>query len=513
MLTIYTSLKSGEGRVREIQARALANWRALGCEVVTLAGPVAFEAVARAAAEGASPVCAWCNADILFDDGLNDVVAWCAAQAEDYLIVGQRTDLLEGGQRELHRPSGMDYFIFRKGMFRDLPPTVMGRSYCDSALVAYCLRRGIRAIDATDVMTVTHQWHDYGHVAGGRAEVFGGEAAQANRRNNGLRDFGPHIADVKERFEKREGFEALRAVPKRVPLLRRMGLRGVWNRLTRGGIGFWGIREYAGGKGARFFTRSKIIQNYGNSNVVWKFNHVNEWAAGVYTGFDFPCLWRGWREKKRTGEQWTVFVWDPPALSHRDALPPLKWTIDFFWRMTARHCDKLVLNIHPGLLDEMGIRVKNGKWGHVEVEYRMQDAFEGMVPAPISDLSAYAYDMGILSAEVTAKGSKLIAEAMRHMPGVTCKWFNGLSQQEAFDRLRQCRVLVAPYLPVPSLKWNYALKLFEYLQLGRPILASDNPGNAAIAAKYPGRITLFKSGDWRDFVAKYDEMTKGTSVP
>jgi len=136
----------------------------------------------------------------------------------------------------------------------------------------------------------------------------------------------------------------------------------------------------------------------------------------------------------------------------------------------------------------------------------MQDAFEGMVPAPIANPSAFSYDIGILSTEVTAKGSKLIAEAMRHMPGVTCKWFNGLSQQEAFDQLRQCRVLVAPYLPVPSLKWNYVLKLFEYLGLGRPILASDNPGNAAIAAKYPGRITLFKSGDRRDFVAKYHTL-------
>lgn len=236
----------------------------------------------------------------------------------------------------------------------------------------------------------------------------------------------------------------------------------------------------------------------------------------VCTGFDFPCLWTGWRIKRRLRIPWTMYLWDPPALSHRDGFAPLRWAIDGVWRWFARRCDRLVLNIHPGLLDEIGYKPRVG-----QLECRMQDAFEGLTPAPIADSDTFEYDFGVLSNWMVAKGAELMAEVMRCMPDKTCLWigdpppsknqtteqsslsFAGrLGQEEAFEKLRKCRVLVAPYLNVPSLKWNYVLKLFEYLKLGRPILASDNPGNAAVAQKYPGRIILFQSGLVEDFVRK-----------
>lgn len=524
-MTIFTSLKSGRGRVEEIQRSALANWRALGLEVVTLDGPVEFESVARRAAESDASVCAWCNADILFGEGLKRVVEWCEAQTEDFLVLGRRTDLLAGGQRELHRPSGMDYFIFRRGMFRDLPPTIMGRAYCDSAILAYCLRRRIRVIDATDVLTVTHQWHDYGHVAGGRGEVFGGAEAQANKRNNGLRDFGPHIADVGLRFGDEGvvvGSSCSVVKRKHIPILRRLGMWGLWNRLTRGGLGFWGIHEYVGKQGCRYLTRSKVEWWSPNSNVQMRFRQVVEAPPGIWTGFDFPCMWYAWRARAKS--EWTLFLWDPPSLSHRDRFPPLRWAIDLVFRWFARRCDRLVLNIHPGLLGEIGFgdEVIEAWRRKGKLVLRMQDAFDDLQLPELTDDSdvAFDYDFGVLSNWSVAKGGPLLAEALAHMPGVSCLWigdppadgvasveFAGrLPQADAFARLRRCRVLVAPYLGVRSLKWNYVLKLFEYLQLGRPIIASDNPGNAEVAAKYPGRIKLFKSGDWVDFMATCAEV-------
>ena len=239
-------------------------------------------------------------------------------------------------------------------------------------------------------------------------------------------------------------------------------------------------------------------------------------SALIFTGFDFPCMWVGWRLKRKMGSKWTVFCWDPPSLSHRDRFPLLRWMIDFLFRWFLRRCDRLVLNVHPGLLDEIGYKPREG-----QLECRMQDAFEGLVPAPIADSDSFEYDFGVLSNWKVAKGAELMAEVMRCMPDKTCLWigdpppsknqtteqssisFAGrLGQEEAFEKLRKCRVLVAPYLNVPSLKWNYVLKLFEYLKLGRPILASDNPGNAAVAQKYPGRIILFQSGLVEDFVRK-----------
>ena len=233
-------------------------------------------------------------------------------------------------------------------------------------------------------------------------------------------------------------------------------------------------------------------------------------GINVFTGFDFPCMFKAWRLKRRLGCQWTVFLWDPPSLSHRDRFPPLRWAIDAVFRFFAKRCDKLVLNIHPGVLDEIGYKPRDG-----QVELRMQDAFEG---SPFlntetqrhRDAERFEYDFGVLSNWSREKGGFLVADALKQMPGKKCLWIGDpalenvsnqidfvgrLPQEEAFERLKKCRVLLAPYLPVRSLKWNYVLKLFEYLQLGCPIIASDNPGNVKVAERYPGRIRLFKSGD------------------
>ncbi len=240
--------------------------------------------------------------------------------------------------------------------------------------------------------------------------------------------------------------------------------------------------------------------------------------ALVFTGFDFPSMFIGWRLKEKHGFPWTVFLWDPPSLSHRDGFPPLRWAIDAVFRFFAKRCDRLVLNIHPGLLDEIGYRPREG-----QLELRMQDAWERIDPNHVRqtgqvDKKQFDYDFGVLANWSMAKGGDLMTEAMRLMPGKKCLWigdtpsdgsardgidFAGrLPQDEAFARLSKCRVLIVPYLATRALKWNYPLKLFEYLQLGLPVLASDNPGNAAIAKRFPGHITLFKSGDVHDLIRK-----------
>ncbi len=258
------------------------------------------------------------------------------------------------------------------------------------------------------------------------------------------------------------------------------------------------------------------------SNVV-RFRHVwdvltrKDEEAGngvkVFTGFDFPCMYVGWQLKKKHGCKWTVFLWDPPCLSHRDGFPPLRWAIDALFRFFAKRCDRLVLNVHPGLLDEIGYKPREG-----QLELRMQDAWGGIKVgrAERADENGFEHDFGVLANWSKAKGGELMAEAMKRMPGKKCLWigdslgygitrmgieFAGrLPQDEAFQRLKKCRVLVAPYLSTRALKWNYPLKLFEYLELDRPIVASDNPGNATIAGRSKGRIVLFKSGDVCDLV-------------
>ena len=256
------------------------------------------------------------------------------------------------------------------------------------------------------------------------------------------------------------------------------------------------------------------------SNVV-RFRHVwdvltrKDEEAGngvkVFTGFDFPCMYVGWQLKKKHGCKWTVFLWDPPCLSHRDCFPPLRWAIDALFRFFAKRCDKLVLNIHPGLLDEIGYKPLEG-----QLELRMQDAWDGFDFNHVERVDGFEYDFGVLANWSKAKGGELMAAAMSQIPGKKCLWigdppkdgktrsrieFAGrLPQDEAFEQLSKCRVLVVPYLATRAFKWNYPLKLFEYLHLGRPILASDNPGNTAVAERFKGRIVLFKSGNVDDFI-------------
>lgn len=247
-MIVLTSFKPFRDRVGFIQMRAIENWKKMfpgarivdfqhetrtpveGVERLVVEGeaghPPTFNAIADWAAQNCrGEVCLYLNADILFEkyelkfpDG-------------DFLGIGQRIDTLpEGGQR-LHRPSGMDYFFFRAGMFADLPQTVVGRAYYDCALVAWCLRRGVKVVDLTAVVTALHQWHDYSHVSSGRKEVFEGAEAKANKAKNELADFGPHIADAPY---------AMTTDGKIIPnpkcsWLRQHGYWKLWNILTRGG--------------------------------------------------------------------------------------------------------------------------------------------------------------------------------------------------------------------------------------------------------------------------------------
>ena len=244
MLTLLTTVKAFNGAADVIQRSALRSWlvacpdaeivmfgpcegaaevcRAFGIQQVVstrraASGVPYFEDVAAWAATcGRADLQVYLNADILLPPDFEQHLSRVSSSLlnNDFLLLGQRIDLPQGqcidgtrfydqlrdllrsGQAQLHRPTGMDYFVFRRGMWRDLPSLIMGRGGCDSALVAYCLRRKIPVIDASFAFPVVHQWHDYGHVDGGKPEAHYGEESQFNFRNHGLRDFAPHCLDA-----------------------------------------------------------------------------------------------------------------------------------------------------------------------------------------------------------------------------------------------------------------------------------------------------------------------------
>jgi hypothetical protein len=133
-----------------------------------------------------------------------------------YLITGQRIDMQEGvtidvtteewrrnlpeivmaGGAVLHAPTGMDYFIFERGTWSSLLPLVIGRGGYDEALVLYCLRNGIPFINGTLAIVALHQYHDYGHLKGGRKAVGQGEDARNNRNLHRNHHSMPNSADA-----------------------------------------------------------------------------------------------------------------------------------------------------------------------------------------------------------------------------------------------------------------------------------------------------------------------------
>lgn len=226
MITFLSSPKAFVGRAAVQQRVAVRSWLSVGSEIevilygdspgtavacqelgsrhvpdieTTERGIPYFGAIAAHAAEHARyDIQVYLNCDILLSPHILGAIRHIPFV--DFLMIGQRIDLAEGGevdtanpelfnqlkimadtgQISLHTPGGSDYFIFRKGMWKNLPPIVIGRGGYDNALIAYCLQRHIPVIDSTLAIAALHQFHDYGHAAGGVKEVFGGDDAKRN---------------------------------------------------------------------------------------------------------------------------------------------------------------------------------------------------------------------------------------------------------------------------------------------------------------------------------------------
>lgn len=225
MLTLFSVPKPFTGRVVDAQRNALDSWMRVAPDVqVLLFGDEEgiAEAAARAGAEHVPSVarnefgtpllddvfrqaqararhglCCYVNADIvLFDDFAQ------AAQRLNlprFLAVGRRMDLDVEGRLDfgapdwaarlradarrrgrLHEPTGMDYFLFKRGELPELPPFPVGRVLWDNWMVHRARTLGTPVIDLTAATMIVHQNHDYGHVAGGARGMTRGVEAQRN---------------------------------------------------------------------------------------------------------------------------------------------------------------------------------------------------------------------------------------------------------------------------------------------------------------------------------------------
>jgi hypothetical protein len=157
-----------------------------------------FAAGERLAAGG---VLAYVNADIVLGDDFAEAVSK-VRHLKRFLMVGRRWDLdvdspirvgepgwwesLRADVRvrgHLHAETGIDYFVFTKGLFGHIPPFALGRCAWDNWLIYKAWSCGAPIIDCTDAVTAIHQNHGYGNDGSQAVEtIWNGEEALENRR-------------------------------------------------------------------------------------------------------------------------------------------------------------------------------------------------------------------------------------------------------------------------------------------------------------------------------------------
>lgn len=77
-------------------------------------------------------------------------------------------------------PQAMDYFVFSRNTYTEIPPFAIGRLCWDNWMLYKALNLKIPLIDASQAVTAVHQNHDYNHHPAGREGVFLGPEAAGN---------------------------------------------------------------------------------------------------------------------------------------------------------------------------------------------------------------------------------------------------------------------------------------------------------------------------------------------
>jgi glycosyltransferase involved in cell wall biosynthesis len=205
------------------------------------------------------------------------------------------------------------------------------------------------------------------------------------------------------------------------------------------------------------------------------------------------------------GARWVIFCWDHPFIGSLDQPGPIASLSRRLKSQFVRRCflraDKLILIIHPELLRELKINHQSPKLHRNGVDIKRITTIRTHNPS--------AQPLIGVSCNISAgKGLEVLVAALRivheRIPEVRLRLigeiepayyehltslmepdslnsvtdFTGLlSFEESLAQLSECWVCVCPYPATTRFKYNYALKLGEYLALGKPVVAVDTPGS------------------------------------
>ena len=247
MLTIFSTPKPFDGHIGVIQRNAIQSWTKIHPEVeIILFGDESGAAetarefglrhipevprnefgtkLLRGLFEPAQRLArhdrfCYVNCDIMLPPSFGSALERVSEKFPQFLMVGQRadTDVTEpwnfaaedwdrrleafaAAHGKLQGPLGIDYFAFRRGLYRDLPALVIGRIWWDHWLIWRARSLGAPVVDATSVVTAVHQNHDYGYHPAGAKGVWQDEQAQTNFKLAGGKSHLYTIADATHRL-------------------------------------------------------------------------------------------------------------------------------------------------------------------------------------------------------------------------------------------------------------------------------------------------------------------------
>lgn len=232
MLTIFALPKPFQGEFNIIQRNAIKSWTLLSpkpeiilfedekettkkiaeevgaiyvseVEKNEFGTPLVSDIFRRAQNIASNDILCYVNADIILMQDFMEAIGMVKNE-ENFLMVGQRTDFdlnekidfentnweekLRGKiQKEgkLHPVTGIDYFVFKKGLWNNIPPFAIGRTIWDEWLLWRAWKNGGKIIDATQVVTAIHQNHSYFTKNGKKFNPWKTEEAKINLKLGG----------------------------------------------------------------------------------------------------------------------------------------------------------------------------------------------------------------------------------------------------------------------------------------------------------------------------------------
>ncbi|MEM4523218.1 MAG: hypothetical protein QW738_08420 [Nitrososphaeria archaeon] len=139
------------------------------------------------------------NADIILLENFVDAIRIVSEKFWKFLIVSRRWDvniknLIDFSDKKyemdlkeyvrvhgkLHPPTGIDVFVYPKGLYMKIPQFALGRGAFDNWIIYYAYSNGVPIIDITDFTMIIHQNHDYSHYPGGLSELLKGPEIKQN---------------------------------------------------------------------------------------------------------------------------------------------------------------------------------------------------------------------------------------------------------------------------------------------------------------------------------------------